>query len=195
MSAGVVNKVKNIGTASVLVVAENIGRQILAVANKHASQVLYVKFGSAHVTADVTGVQTITFGASLTAGAFKIQWQGNKTVSIDHTACAASDVQTALQSVTGLASVTVTGNATAGYVVTMTSLTGAPVDPAGTLLAVTDNTTGHTATVVETTPAAYADGLPIAAGAQVFLTGDVCPNGDVYLRASGADTRAEVVYG
>ncbi len=71
----------------------------------------------------VTAVQHITFSSVPTQGQYKLTYDGDETGSIafgDN----ATAVQTALRLLTGLSTVTVTGDYTAGFVVTFVGVTG-----------------------------------------------------------------------
>ncbi len=81
--------------------------------------------------AGVVEVQAIEFSTVPTAGSFKLQYDGEDTTELTFESDAAA-VQDALQALTGLATVTATGNFTDGFVVTYTGVDG----PAETLTAV-----------------------------------------------------------
>ncbi len=189
----------NIGTSSVLALAANPARKALVIQNKHATQTLRAKFGSDVVSTDVVQVQKIAFGTVPDAGTFKITWNSLQSAAIANTAVAA-DVQTALRAVTGLGSVTVSGDFTVGFSVTMTGVTP-NVAANFPLLIVSQNslTTSSVAVVVTvtiTTAGQYADGVVVlAANGSLSFIGDACPLDAVYLLASGANTRAELMEG
>lgn len=188
----------NVGTSSVQVLAQNSARKALQIQNKHATQTVRVKFGAAVVSTDVTAVQKITFSNVPTSGSFVLNWNGNASAAILFSG-AASDVQTALQAVTGLGSVTVTGTFTAGFVVTMTSASPA-VLAALPLLTVTANSlaispVATVVTVVTTTIGQYADGILIAANSTLSYSTGSCPIGSVFALASGTNTRLEIFEG
>lgn len=67
-------------------------------------------------------VQALSFAVTPTTGAYTLKYNGNSTASIAYNAIA-SVVQSDLQAVMGLSSVTVTGSYTAGFVITMTGVT------------------------------------------------------------------------
>lgn len=188
----------NIGTSSVQALAANPSRATLIIQNKHATQTLRASFGAA-ATADVTQVQLIAFSSVPDAGTWKVLWNGNLTASLAKDITAGA-LQTALQLVAGLGSVTVSGDFTAGFTVTMTSATP-NVTPDLPLLAISANTltTSSVAvvtTVSITTHGTFANGVVIpAANGQITLTGQACPIDSVFLIASGANTRAEVMEG
>lgn len=187
----------NIGTTSQLVIPANPHRLSIAIQNKHATQTLWAKFGAAVVGTDVVQTETISFGATPTAGAWALTWNGNATASLAFNIIA-SALQTALQAVTGLGSVTVSGSVAAGFVVTMTSVT-LGFSAQLPLLTVSSNTLSAPAaavTVAVTTQGAFADGFAVvAANGSLVLSGAACPIGSLNLLASGANTRAEVMEG
>lgn len=111
----------NAGTTQGIAVPANLGRKNLLIMDKHASQTLKVKFGSAIVGSDVTQIQTLSFSSVPTAGSLVLRWNGNNSAAIVSTD-AASDVQTKLRAVTGLSSVTVSGDFT-GFIITLTGVT------------------------------------------------------------------------
>lgn len=120
-----------------------------------------------------TSVQTIAFDPSPASGSFVLSYNDENTSAIawDDTA---GDIQTALQAVTGLSSVTVTGSIAAGLTVTFTGVT-----PPALSLVVETNTTGSTITIAETDvilPLAVQNafnllGSNIAAGVQLNVLG------------------------
>lgn len=73
--------------------------------------------------AGVTEIQTVSFSSLPTSGNFTLSYGGVPTAAIPFSANAAA-VQTALQAVAGLSTVTVTGSFAAGFVVTMTGVSG-----------------------------------------------------------------------
>lgn len=85
-------------------------------------------------------IQLLTFVATPTTGAYTLSYNGNSTSSLAFGATA-SQVQTALQALAGLASVTVTGSNSAGFTITMVGVTA----PLPILVGV--NTTGEAATI------------------------------------------------
>jgi len=188
----------NIGTASVQALPANQARKVLIIQNKHATQTVNVAFGAA-ATSDVTQVQNIAFSSVPDAGAWAISWNGNPTASLADNITAAN-LQTALRLVTGLGSVTVTGSFTAGFVITMTSVTP-NVTPDLPLLVISSNTlttasVAVTTVVSITTHGSYANGLTVpAANGELILSGQDCPIDAVYLIASGSNTRVEVLQG
>lgn len=92
-----------------------------------------------------TTVELITFSAVPTSGAFTLVYDTQTTASLNWNATA-GNVQSALQALTGLGSVTVAGNTTSGFTVTFTN-----VIPPAEVLGVGTNTL-------------------LASAAQVFLT-------------------------
>ena len=103
--------------------------------------------------------QTITFSATPSSGVFFLNYNGTLTSSLTYNATA-SQVQTALQAISGLSSVTVS---LSGLVYTVT-FTG--VIPPAILLTVIGNTTNETITVLETDLT-----LPLAVQQAYNLTG------------------------
>jgi hypothetical protein len=114
-------------------------------------------------TADVVAVQHIAFSGVPASGNYKLQYGANNSGSIAYSADAAA-VQTALRLLSGLGSVTVTGDTTAGFNVTFTGVTGAatllspntnslqtatPVDVVITATTTTAGTTASTETIAE----------------------------------------------
>lgn len=98
-------------------------------------------------------VQTITFSAVPDSGTFKLSHEGEETAVLPFNASAAA-VQSALNALTGLSGVTVTGSFAGGFVVTFTGADGKQAQP---LLVFSLNTllngvTPVTPTVTETTP-------------------------------------------
>lgn len=93
----------------------------------------------------------LAFGAVPTSGAFTISYGGNPTASIPYTATAAQ-VQTALRLVTGLSAVTVAGNFTSGFDITMVGIASptAVTAPTNTL------SNGSAVSITVTTGTAYA---------------------------------------
>lgn len=81
-----------------------------------------------------TAVQFINFPTLPTAGAYTLNYGSDATTSLAFNATAGA-VETALQALTGLSTVTVTGSRAVGFTVTFTG-----VDGAATLLTVTPNT-------------------------------------------------------
>ena len=74
-------------------------------------------------TADVTAVQHVVFSSVPVSGAYKLKYGVLETASIAFGDNAAA-VQVALRLLAGLGSVTVTGDTTAGFVVTFTGVSG-----------------------------------------------------------------------
>lgn len=188
----------NIGTTSVIAQAANPLRKLLIIQNKHATQTLRVAFGTP-VVADVTQVQLITFSAVPDAGAWKVQWNGVDSGSLAFDIDAAT-LQTALRLLTGLSTITVAGDTTVGFTITMTG--ASPNVTANlALLVITNNTLTNTLVAVTTTvaitvPGVFANGYVIpAANGSLVLQGDTCPIDSINLLASGANTRAEILTG
>lgn len=86
------------------------------------------------VPSNITEVQRLIFSTVQTSGAYKLTYGALTTASLAFNADATA-VQTALQALTGLSSVTVTGTYTAGFDVTFTGVVGD-----ATLIGITDNT-------------------------------------------------------
>lgn len=110
----------------------------------------------ATIAAGTDEVQTISFSGVPDAGAFTLTYDGVSTGSISHTAVAA-DIETALESLSNLDSVTVTGNFTDDFVVTFTGTDGSQPKEilhigTNTLTAASVAVTG---TVTETTAGVY----------------------------------------
>ncbi len=103
-------------------------------------------------TGDVTAVQQISFSGTPASGTWVLNYGIHATTALADNA-SSSDIQTALRLLTGLSSVTVTGDYVAGFTVTFAGVAG----PA-TLLTVTANSlqtsapANVTVTVVTTTP-------------------------------------------
>jgi hypothetical protein len=188
------NTVVNVGTSDIVAIAANLSRKSLLIQNKHSSQTLKVKFGAAVVASDVTQVQTLTFGSTPSSGSLVLRWNGANTAAIVSTD-AAADVQTKIQAVSGLGSVTVTGSFVLGFVITMTAVTPQTfaTDPQ---LAIFSNSMNATANIAVTTPGQYADGYFVAASnASLVFSGDSTPVDAVHIVASGSGTRVELVEG
>lgn len=100
-------------------------------------------------------VQTITFSGTPTSGAFKLQFDGETTASINWDD-AAGDIQTALNALAGLSAVTASGSFAAGFVVTFAGVDGKQPQVS---MASTDNTLDDggavTITITETTPGIF----------------------------------------
>lgn len=92
-------------------------------------------------------VQLLTFAATPSSGTFTLSYNGNTTSSLAYNAPATggSSVQSALQALPGLSTVTVTGSDSAGYTVTMTGV-ASPILP----IIVATNTTGEAMMVAST---------------------------------------------
>ena len=74
-------------------------------------------------TADVVEVQKVEFPTVPTAGNYKLKYGSTLTSQLTYSSDAAA-VQAALRAITGLSSVTVTGNTTTGFIVTFTGVSG-----------------------------------------------------------------------
>jgi len=113
---------------------------------------------SSNVTlvAGVDEVQTITFNTVPDEGSFTVSYENDETVVINYDDLAA-DIQIALRALDGLSEVTVSGNFTAGFVITFTGADGVQEQP---LLVEETNTlkTSSVAviiTITETIPGEY----------------------------------------
>jgi uncharacterized phage protein gp47/JayE len=119
-------------------------------------------------------VQDIDFSAVPTSGVFKLVFGGETTASInwDDTN---TEVQTALNNLTALTGVVVTGDYTAGFTVTFSGVDGKQPQSA---LTFTDNTLDFggaiTITIVETTPGVYQGSTTMTA----TVTGPVVANSE-----------------
>lgn len=109
------------GSAFVITFKNRIDHEMLAIADNTLS--LFTE-----------EVQTLTFDVVPTAGAYKLSYGSETTGSLAYDADAAA-IQVALRLLTGLSAVTVTGDYSAGFVITFV---GVPLDVE--LLAVVDNT-------------------------------------------------------
>lgn len=193
------NLVRNVGTSSVQVLAANLQRKILSIVNKHATQTARIKFGSGIVATDVTAVQTIMFGNVPDDGQFILNWNGVDSAAILFSD-AAADLQTALRAISGLASVTVAGDFTVGFTVTMTGASP-NVDPNLPDLILTSSTLNLDSvltgvTIATTVVGKYADGYLIAAaGGQLNFNAGYVPVDSIFSLASGANTRIEILEG
>ena len=100
-------------------------------------------------------IQTITFSTTPTAGSFKLVHDGNET-SLINWDDSNTEVQDALNALSSLSAVTVTGSFAAGFVVTFA---GADGKQEQLLLTIADNTLTNggavTPSVTETTPGVY----------------------------------------
>ncbi len=110
---------KNVGTTAIKVLDARVDRKVLMLHNRDGSKTMRVKFGAAP-EAEVVETQLIDFSNVPTFGVFKLRWNGNTTSGTVAYSGSASDVQVALRTLTGLAAVTVAGNFTDGFTVTMT---------------------------------------------------------------------------
>lgn len=191
--------VLNIGTSNLIGIAANQARKLLIIQNKHATQTLRVAFGTP-VIADVVQVQDIDFSTVPDAGAWKITYDGVESASLANNISAAA-LQTALRLLTGLSAITVAGDFTAGFTITMTSATQATGKADLPIFVISANTLTTSAvavavTVVITTQGTYANGVLVAAANGIItLQGDSCPIDSINLLASGAGTRAEIIEG
>ena len=194
MGLSVTHVVKNLSTSPQQVLASNTLRRALYFFNKDATNSVTIKFEAASNTIDVTQVQTIAFGAAPASGTFVMGFNGNNSAAINWND-SASAIQTKLQAVTGLGSVTVSGSiASKSLVVTMTSVV-VGVDPQLPLFTISSNSLGTTVVPTVTTQGAFADGLKIPAGGTLNLSGDTCPDGNIYGYASANNTRLEILQG
>jgi hypothetical protein len=140
-----------------------------------------------------TTQETVSFGAAPTSGTFKLNYNGNATAAINWND-SASQIQTKLQAVSGLGSVTVTGSiASQSLVVTMTGTA-----PVAALMTVTNNTlllagNSVSVSVSETDlmlPLAVQDAFDLnsAVGKQLITLGKYAGVGNTGFNFSGAVT-------
>lgn len=108
-------------------------------------------------------VQKINFSATPTNGSFAIKYFDQET-SLLGFGSSASNVQTALQALTGLTDVTVTGSFASGFTVTFGGLDGKQNQP--TLL-ITQNTLVDNVTPVAVSVAVLTEGVPQGQGVMV----------------------------
>ena len=117
-------------------------------------------------------IQDVDFSAVPTSGSFKLIFEGETTVDIDWNDSNA-DVQTALNALTILSGVVVTGDFTAGFTVTFSGDDGKQPQ---SVLTFTDNTLDSggsvTITIAETTPGIYQGSTTMTA----TVTGPVVAN-------------------
>lgn len=113
---------------------------------------------SAALIAGTDEVQTLTFGLVPDAGSFKFMYKDQLTASITF-AAAAIDVQNALNALSGLSGVTVTGSFTLGFVITFAGADGKQNQP---MLTVTNNTLLQGVNTVSTTVVQTTPGVPQA---------------------------------
>ena len=100
-------------------------------------------------------IQDVDFSAVPTSGSFKLVFEGETTAAINWDD-SNSDVQTALNNLTALSGVTVTGNFTAGFTVTFSGADGTQPQLAMTFADNTLDSGGAvTITIVETTPGVF----------------------------------------
>ncbi|GAG56119.1 unnamed protein product, partial [marine sediment metagenome] len=108
------------------------------------------------LVAGVDEIQTITFDTVPDEGGFTVSYENDETAAINYDDLA-TDVQIALRALDGLSEVTVSGNFTAGFVITFTGADGVQEQP---LLVEETNTlktssVAVTITITETTPGEY----------------------------------------
>ncbi len=120
MSAVIRQVTKNVGTTALKIAEANVARKVLMITNLDPVKTARVKFGAA-IEAEVVEVQKLTFSNVPTFGVFKLKWNGNTTSGTVSYSGNAANVQTALRTLAGLASVTVAGDFTLGFTVTMTA--------------------------------------------------------------------------
>lgn len=94
-------------------------------------------------TPETVEIQNVSFGATPTSGSWTLSYAGNATGALAYN-ISAVDLQTALQLVVGLGSVTVAGSMAAGFDITMTGIS------APALLVMASNTLMSDIAVVET---------------------------------------------
>ncbi|MCK5605104.1 hypothetical protein KAR91_24655, partial [Candidatus Pacearchaeota archaeon] len=119
-------------------------------------------------------IQDVDFSAVPTSGVFKLVFEGETTAAINWDD-SNTDVQTALNNLTALSGVVVTGNFTAGFTITFSGDDGKKPQSA---LTFTDNTLDSggavTITIVETTPGVYQGSTTMTA----TVTGPVVANAE-----------------
>ena len=124
--------------------------------------------------AGIDEVQDASFSATPTSGAFKLVFEGETTVAINWDDVN-TDVQTALNNLTALSGVVVTGSFAAGFTITFSSADGKQPQEA---LTFTDNTLDSggavTITIVETTPGVYQGSTTMTA----TVTGPIIANAE-----------------
>lgn len=107
-------------------------------------------------TGNVTAVQHVTFSSVPASGAYKLKYGLLTTGSLNFNDAAAT-VQSALQALTGLSSVTVTGNYSIGFTVTFTGVSGPATLLVGTADSLQDSVPVNvTISVVTTVPGTVA---------------------------------------
>ena len=100
-------------------------------------------------------IQTITFSGTPTSGSFQLVFEGETTAAINWDD-AAIDIQTALNALTALTGVTVSGSFAAGFVVTFAGVDGKQPQQAMTFTANSlDDGGAVTITITETTPGVF----------------------------------------
>lgn len=77
------------------------------------------------LSAAQTAVQSLTFPATPASGTFELTYLGTETTSALQFNTSAAAIQTALQALAGLSTVTVSGTVAAGFVITFTGVSGA----------------------------------------------------------------------
>lgn len=108
---------KSIGTVTLFGTVSTVipASSIISVAGNPVAK--FLTNADATIAAGVNEIQTITFSAVPDAGSFTLNFDGEITDPIDWNDVAA-DVETALENLVNISSVTVTGNFTSGFVIT-----------------------------------------------------------------------------
>lgn len=117
------------------------------------------------LVAGVDEIQDLDFSLVPTAGTFKLQHELNETSAIAFNATAL-DVQNALNALSSLSGVTVTGNFTSGFTITFAGADGKQDQP---LLVVTNNTLVSGITAVTTTMVTTTAGVPQGTGSMTAI--------------------------
>lgn len=150
--------------------------EVYKAANKYFGQSLVpekVVVGRRLATGDVE-VQKIDFSAVPDEGSFRLV-HGVLETSLIPFGATAADVQTALRALAGFSQVTVTGNFTTGFVVTMTGVLGNPDQ-----FTTDDNTLENTNTPVTITPSTTTPGTTVNEAVATALNAIVDENPDFY---------------
>lgn len=134
-----------------------------------------------------TAVETLSFSSLPTSGSFKVAYGADASTAINF-GDTASDVQTAIRTISGLGSVTVTGNATTGFVVTMTG-----VSNGARLFSIVENSLQDTDdNNVVVTPAISVYGAPATAVQSIDFS--TVPTVGSYKLKYGALTTGSIAY-
>ena len=144
---------KSTGTATLIGVAGTVIPLGSVVSVLGDSTARFVTNAAATILAGVNEVQTISFSVLPTNGTFALSFGGQVTADLDETT-SAEDLELALEALSTIDQVSVTGNFTSGFVVTFQGSNG--LSPQA-MLVVDDNslTPATVISVVETTPGAF----------------------------------------